>query len=264
MVRRMTRSVGSTLLFGLAVLSISMQSALIAQVSNDSGSQSAVRIPFVGCRSDGQQGPVAAPRGSPHLVHAPATLASRLSWYQGSYGSGVPAPRGWYCFSTYGSNGGNLYVSPQPISGPMLLSSAWKGFSGEAVQISDSLGETSGRFEVAKIIARVFPDYASFVHDVIAEGIEPASSFPSTPFPNDKLTYRSKREVEFETPAHRSGLGTASHLLPSADPIRGVAMLVGETPDLVQLTLRLTGQNSDLAEVIVREMEHAEKNGLKD
>lgn len=41
-------------------------------------------------------------------------------------------------------------------------------------------------------------------------------------------------------------------------------MLVGETPDLVQLTLRLTGQNSDLAEVIVREMEHAEKNGLKD
>ena len=39
-------------------------------------------------------------------------------------------PRGWHCFATYGSNGGNLYVSPDPISATLLFWSDWKGFTG--------------------------------------------------------------------------------------------------------------------------------------
>ena len=84
----------------------------------------------------------------------------------------------------------------------------WKGFTGSAIEIAVSSGGTSGRFEVAKVIARVFPAYKQFAQNVIAEGIEPASDFPSGPYSNDKLTYRAKNIVEFETPANTAGLGT--------------------------------------------------------
>jgi hypothetical protein len=74
-------------------------------------------------------------------------------------GLGVLAPRGWHCFSTYGSNGSNLFVSPVPIDGKALFSADWKGFMGDVVQLSVMDGGTSGRFEVAKVVARVFPAY---------------------------------------------------------------------------------------------------------
>ena len=39
-----------------------------------------------------------------------------------------------------------------------------------AIQLSYSIGDTSGRFEVARIVARVFPKYQGYVQHVIAEG----------------------------------------------------------------------------------------------
>src|SRR5215471_420993 len=94
----------------------------------------------------------------------------------------------------------------------------------------NAVGETSGRFEVAAIVARVFPAYSWFVKAVIDEGILPASDFPFGPFPNDKLTYRGKTIVEFQTPANTEGLGTASRLLKNNAPIDGAVMLIGQTP----------------------------------
>jgi len=80
-------------------------------------------------------------------------------------------------------------------------------FSGPAIQLSVAVGDTSGRFEVAQIIARVFPSHRNFVRDVIAEDIEPASNFPFGPFPKDKLTYKSKELVEYGNtcPNRRTG-----------------------------------------------------------
>lgn len=109
---------------------------------------------------------------------------------------------------------------------------------------------------VAKVIARVFPAYSWFAERVIAEGIEPAGAFPSGPFPRDKLTFKSKRIVEFETPAGASGLGTDSWLQKSDEPIHGVAILFGEGPDLVQLFVRPTPETDDLVKAIIRPTEH--------
>ncbi len=214
-----------------------------------------VQVPFVGCASDGQMGPLKAPAGKSKAVAIPAGVAARLAYYKAEDGDGVLAPRGWHCFSTYGSNGSNLFVTPDPIDPKAPFSDSWKGFSGQAIQISYSSGGTSGRFEVAKIIARVFPEYKAFAENVIAEGIEPASSFPFGPYPTDKLTYRSKSVVEFETPANTAGLGTDSRLQSNASAIDGVAILSGADTDLVLLSGRLSEKDHDLIPLIVQQVE---------
>jgi hypothetical protein len=172
--------------FSLAVL-LSLCCPLASpQAALRKGLQKAVvRVPFVGCEAGGQEGPAAAPQGQSKVVSISAAAAQRLAYYKPAHGAGTLAPRGWHCFGTYGSSGTNLYVSPEPLSSADVFSTNWKGFSGPVVQLSVEDGGTSGRFAVARTIARVFPAHTKFVKDVIAEGIEPASSFPSGPYPND-------------------------------------------------------------------------------
>jgi hypothetical protein len=195
-----------------------------------------IQVPFIGCASDGQVGPLKVPTGLSKAVAIPALSAQRLSYYKAENGVGVLAPRGWNCFSTYGSNGSNLFVTPDPIDPNAPFSSDWKGFSGPIIQVSISSGGTSGRFQVAQIIMRVFPAFKAFAQNVIAEGIEPASSFPSGPYPTDKLTYRGKNIVEFETPTNTKGLGTNSQVQIGTTPIDGVAIISLPNTDLVQLS----------------------------
>ena len=185
----------------------------------------AVFVPFVGCPSGGQVGPFSAPNGKAQQVQIAPEAAARLAWYEAKNAPGVLAPRDWHYFGTYGSSGATLYVSPEPINSKLVFSSEWKGFVGPAIQISIMNGGTSGRFEVARKIARLFPTHIDFVRQVIAEGIGPASDFPSVPYPKDKLTYVTKTLVSFETPAHSKGLGTDSRLQPNDQAIRGVVFL---------------------------------------
>jgi hypothetical protein len=220
-----------------------------------------VTVPFVGCPADGQAGPLDPPKGTPQVVHISKGIALQLAFYKAEQGFGVLAPRGWHCFETYGSNGGSLFVSPQPIDGKMLFSDTWKGFAGPVIQISVEDGGTSGRFGVARMIARVFPAQRSFVRKVIAEGIEPASDFPFGPYSKDKLLYKNKELVEYQTPPQTEGLGTQSRLLKDADPISGIAMLVGEDPkegeppSLLFLAIRLPSEMTHLASAIVQQTE---------
>jgi hypothetical protein len=215
----------------------------------------AVTVPFVGCASDGMAGPQAAPTGESLPVQIPAAMAQRLAYYKAEYGPGVLAPRGWHCFSSYGSDGSSLFVSPDAINTNELSAMDWKGFTGQVIEASEMDGGTSGRFEVAKIIARVFPAYKTFAQSVIAEGIEPASDFPFGPYPGDKLTYRGKNIVEFETPAHAQGLGTDSRLQANASAIDGVAIVAGADTDLVQLSARVPASDSDLIPAMVGQVE---------
>lgn len=215
----------------------------------------AVMVPFVGCASDGMAGPQAAPTGQSLAVQIPAAMAQRLAYYKAEYGPGALAPRGWNCFSNYGSDGSNLFVHSDPIDTSELSSMDWKGFTGQVVEVSEMDGGTSGRFEVAKITARVFPAYKTFAQNVIAEGIEPASDFPFGPYPGDKLTYRGKNTVEFVTPANAQGLGTDSRLQANASPIDGVAIIAGADTDLVQLSARVPANDSDLIPAMVAQTE---------
>jgi len=104
-------------------------------------------------------------------------------------------------------------------------------------------------------VARVFPSLKRFVDDVIREGIWGASDFPSGPYPADRLVYRSVRIVEYETPPHAEGLGTRTRMEPNDDPMCGVALLRGDTPNLLQLAVRLPSTMTDLEARIIQQFE---------
>jgi hypothetical protein len=214
------------------------------------------QVHFIGCKSDGQMGPQEAPTSKPKIVAMAPAFAKRLAYYRAADGIGVLAPLGWYCAGTYGANGASLYIAPVPITPAQLLSPDWKGFTGSAIQLNYSDGGTSGRFEVAGIIARVFPAHKKFVTNVIAEKIVPASSFPFGPYPNDKLTYKSKEIVEYITPPNSDGLGTKSWLLKNRNPISGVAILTGDDElSLAHLSARLPTEQRDMLPPIIRQLE---------
>ena len=219
-------------------------------------------VPYVGCSGDGQTGPYAAAKGSPKPVNLPPEIANRLAWYEyrGDAGQiGTLGPRGWNCFVTIGSNGETLYVAPEALDSAKLLEHTnWKGFTGAAIQLSVSDGGTSGRFEVARTVARVFPAYRNYARKIIAEGFGPASDYPFGPFPSDHLTYKGKKLVEFTTPGHHKGLGTMSWFLPSDGPIIGFAQLtIGPDIDteLLQLSLRLPHSLSFLSTTLIQQAE---------
>jgi hypothetical protein len=213
-------------------------------------------VPFVGCAQDGQGGPQPAPTGSAKSVVMDPNAAAKLAWY--STGSnGVLGPRGWYCFGTYGSNGAAIYVAPQPVqSADVLTASTWAAGAGPAIEMAISTGDTSGRFTVAQAIQRVFPSHQAFAQKVIAEGLEPASQFPSGPFATDKTTTKSDTVVEYETPADTQGLGSIfSRLTPASTPIDGAAVLQGATPDLAFVAVRLTPDLAALTPLVVQQFE---------
>lgn len=86
--------------------------ALAAILASSAAAAEDVAVPFVGCKADGQVGPLPAPkndRGTPRLAKH---LAARLAYYRADY-IAVLAPRGRHCFSTYGSSSTNAFVTPK-------------------------------------------------------------------------------------------------------------------------------------------------------
>jgi hypothetical protein len=123
------------------------------------------------------------------------------------------------------------------------------------IAVSYNWGGTSGRFEVARIVARVFPVYKAFVTGVRTKFDEPAGAYTFGPYPEDTLTYKSNRVVEYTTPPQTEGLGTQSRLSRNGSPIAGVAMLIGDAPDLLLLAVRLPGNLRGLTPAIVHQVE---------
>lgn len=226
-------------------LVLCIQPSLIAQPKVTTS----VSVPVVGCRSDGQVGPKEAPRAAEQRAAISPTAARGLAYYESATELGVLGPRGWNCFGTYGSNGDALFVSPEPVDTANVFSAS---FAGPAIEISRRSGDTSGRFDVAQIIARVFPEYRAFATSVMKQFNQ---SFQFGPFPRDTLTYKSKSIVEYTTPAQTDGLGTYSALKKTGSPIAGVAILTGQTPDLLFLAVRLPPDLTGLTPVIVGQVE---------
>jgi hypothetical protein len=208
-------------------------------------------VPFLGCKSDGQVGPLPPPGRPDRIIEIDPQATQQLTYYKAEYGEGVLGPRGWSCFGFYGSSGAILLITPDPT----IIDLSFKSTSGSAIQMTERSGDTSGRFEVAKIAARVFPAQKSFVDQVIREGIMSASDFPIGPYPADRMVYRSARMVEYETPPQSEGLGTQSRLEKNGDSIRGVAILHGDTPDLLQLAVRLPSNMDNIASRIIQQFE---------
>ena len=210
-----------------------------------------VTVPFVGCASDGQTGPRPAPAGAPKNINVDPALAPRLAWFA-SQDVSVLAPRGWSCFERYGSSGALLVVAPTPLN----LDLADPSKLATAVVAGGDSGGTSGRFAVAQVIARAFPDRAAFLRNVVAEGTLPPSDFPSGAFATDQVTDLGGDALAFHTPAQAGGLGTlVGGFTQSHQPIDGVAFLTGVDTDLDFLALRLPAELQELGPAIVQAYE---------
>jgi hypothetical protein len=193
-------------------------------------------VPSVGCPADGQLGPTPAPSLPAQVkVLLPEGQSDRLAYYKAEQTQGVLAPRGWKCSGVYGSDGDSLIVAPP---GDNALDGGKT--HGEAVSITTSYGETSGRFAVATVAARLFPAARAFVEGVRAEGIADPKDFVFSPWPGDTLNRLSARAVGFLTPVGAKGLGDAPHLAPGVMPVLGVAFLTGaaDAPDLTIVRVR--------------------------
>jgi hypothetical protein len=203
-----------------------------------------VGVPTIACPSDGQQGPQPAPRPRGAVVHLPPDKAAQLAFYA-SEGVGVLAPRGWNCLEISGSNGSFLIVTPERHG----FEDA-RDLGGSAVVLSITFGGTSGRFAVARAIARLFPQQMAFANQVAAEGI--VDPLPSGPHPDDRLQRLSDNMVGFTTPAGKRGLGTDYWLAPDDDPVEGLVMLIGsEEPNLLQVSVRLPPWQREVAPSII-------------
>jgi hypothetical protein len=183
--------------------------------------------------------------------------ADKLAYYASAQGMGVLAPRGWHCFGIYGSGGESIIVSPEPLDSRKLFSPDWHGLTGPGVILTHRDGGTSGRFVVAGIIARLFPEWMEFTQAVRKENLSMDDPYPTGPYPGDTLRYKSKSSVEFHTPAQTQGMGTSDRLLKGNAPIDGVVMLVCQTPDVLLLAMRLPPGLQAVQPDVVRQMEGA-------
>ena len=110
---------------------------------------------------------------------------------------------------------------PAPID-----SQGVQSIAGTAVVIASFDGGTSGRFDVAIYGSRLFPRVAAeFVERVKSESLVSARDFERGPYVNDSVRYLDSLTAEYTTPPHATGLGTEGPFSPSADAIRGVAVL---------------------------------------
>jgi hypothetical protein len=177
-----------------------------------------------------------------------------LAYYESAVALGLLAPRGWSCFGVYGPDGSLFFVTPEPIdeNNPFPLAD----ITGPVVEISTIEGQSSGRFEVAEVIARVFPKHLGFVRDMIDMFPSLVPDIQSGPYQNDKLIYRSDEMVEYATPPYSSGLGTFGvRIQPNDEPIEGVAILQGSSPDLLLLSVRLPPEMQALTSQIIQQLE---------
>jgi hypothetical protein len=210
-------------------------------------------VPFVGCASDGVNGPAAAPEGKPVSVPLSAELARTLAFYKAAKGAGVLGPRDWHCFGTVGSGGMNLYVSDEVFDRNKILGADRSKFAGSAIEVFSFEGASNGRFAVAEVIARLFPAWQWFADDLVQRESRPP--FPPGPYAADKVTRKSDSIVEYQTIPNDHGLGNRGWLDANASPVDGVAILTGSTPDLLMLNIRLPREQQSLTPVIVSEFE---------
>jgi len=240
---------------GVVILTLCPPPSLLAQATGAAVNprRPEVSVPFIGCASSGQIETLEAPKGTSVSVPISPKDAEALAFYKSADGIGLLAPRGWYCEGASGSSGYGLFLSPKPIH----RSSG--GLEGPAIAVNHINGQSSGMYQIAEIVAHVFPAYRVFAKGVW-EGMD--LPFPSGPYPTDTLKYRGKTIVEYKTPAQTEGLGNFNSWLKKNDlPIVGAAILIVD-PNLIAnpralviLSIRVPPALAPLTPAIVRYVE---------
>ena len=164
-------------------------------------------------------------------------------------------PRGWSCAGIAGSDGAGLFLSPNTIHPKEVLSDKYRKVSGPFIEKWVSEGETSGRFEVAGIVARYFPKQMQIMRKIIVDqNLQSMDDYPRGPYPADRELVRNDTIAEYLTPSKKQGLGTSGCMRPDVEPVRSVAILFpGAPPSSVVVSVRMSTVLADLAPIIIRE-----------
>jgi hypothetical protein len=205
-------------------------------------------VPSVPCRTTTMVGETSVPTLPTTLAtKVPPQLANRLAYYKGNGPKGVMAPRGWTCRQYLGSGGSVLKIAP---TGTAFQEDARYDsnfpYSGDVIERDFSIGASSGRFDVARVAAHIFPVINSFVEQVKAEGAD----LSGDPLPGDTYFYLSPSVVAFRTEQDDEGIAGKA----TGGSILGLAYLTKEPagqPDLTLLKVRLGGPNADLVPIIL-------------
>ena len=209
------------------------------------------RAPSINCVGNDEVDSSQTQKGASVPIRVEQSIADQIAYYKAEHGSGIFAPKGWYCRAWNGSNGSFLAVTPKPIPPPYF---PLPSIGGPAVTIATWDGESSGRVRVAIVASQLFAVAGSeFVARVRQEHLISDSAFDPESYPDDQLQYLSDRFVEYTTPANRAGLGTDGMLDMSNLPIRGLTILnrVDEANSLIEVRVRLPPNLSSLTEPIL-------------
>jgi len=108
----------------------------------------------------------------------------------------------------------------------------------------------------AKYALLFFPQTAAeFIQWVNELGIVPISQSSLQAFAKDSVKVLSGTVAEFVTPGNTAGFGTERYLLPSSDPINGIAFLDQSSPNepnFVTFRIRLKAAASRLESALLR------------
>ena len=204
--------------------------------------------PVVPCHSMSQGEEIPPQASVSPMPDLPPADAAALALYV-SANHAVLAPRDWQCEENGGSSGSFLIVAPRGVS-------LAENMTGPGIQVTWLPAGTSGRFEVARVDAQLFPQERGFVKSVVDEGSAATHSFPTGPVPSDRLKHLTDDMVEFETPPDHDGLGTESWLAKGPLPIRGVAVLKPQEEGNVETAvIRLASTQDALAGTILADLE---------
>ena len=209
------------------------------------------RVPTINCVGNDQVDSSQTQRGASVPIPLEQSIADQMAYYKAEHGSGIVAPRGWFCRAWNGSNGSFLAVTPKPIPPPYF---PLPSIGGPAVTIATWDGESSGRVRVAVVASQLFSVVGSeFVTRVRQEHLISDSAFDPESDPDDQLQYLSDRFVQYTTPANRTGLGTDGMLDMSNLPIRGLTILnlIDDANSLIEVRVRLPPNLNPLTEPIL-------------
>lgn len=233
-----------------ARLVLRMPAAALTLAIASMAQTTAPSLPFVRCISYGQVEKVDAPKGVSVRRSFSSHDARNFAYYR-SAEIGLVAPKGWNCEGYSDSSGWGMFLSPEPIKGEPR----WPNFKGPAIDLHHiSGGGGFGSYQIAEAISRVFPAFRAWAVRSM-RGFD--TRLPSGPYPTDRLSYRSSRVVEFETPPQADGLSNAfSRMIPNDKPTYGAAILIGDPPeDLILLSIRLPNELQSLLPLIIKDIE---------
>lgn len=210
-------------------------------------------VPVVGCPVSGMADDVPPPKTVPSTrVLIPQGAAGSLAFFttREDASRGVLGPRPWSCHGQSGSDGDVLYVVPADA----VLDQENGGYEGPMVRRRVAEGSTSGRFEVARVAGRVFPQARRFAEGVRSEGMDEPGTYAFAPWPSDRIERLDDGVAAYTTPGGAKGIGRQGK--PPYGPDETTGVVVFETssegdPYLLQLDVRLGGATDATSAAVV-------------